>query len=229
MTQDPSGQPPETGYIGHGEVMADGQGVPVTHFQKVASAHRDEPDVYAPPAGQDDVAVTRPDGDVAAVTSSDGLNADEEAEEYWSTRPNPVAAVDQDEVVPVTRADALASSAGTGAAAGAETGVTADMNRAITVQDGYASLLPDAADIRTQWQRIQFMFVDDPRASVTEAAGVIDQVAARLQAAIQERQGVLRGRWDAAAQVDTELLRETLRMYRSFLYQLIGPGGASAS
>ena len=90
-------------------------------------------------------------------------------------------------------------------------------------QSGYASLLPDTEDLRAQWHRIQYRFVDDPRVSVTEAADVIAQVATRLEAAIAERQRDLRGRWDTGAPADTETLRETLRMYRSFLDQLIGP------
>ncbi|HTX29693.1 MAG TPA: hypothetical protein VME19_22020 [Streptosporangiaceae bacterium] len=90
-------------------------------------------------------------------------------------------------------------------------------------ESGYASLIPDAGDVRAQWHRIQYKFVDDPRVSVTEAADAIAQVAARLEAAIAERQRGLRGRWDSAGTVDTETLRETLRMYRSFLDQLIGP------
>jgi len=43
------------------------------------------------------------------------------------------------------------------------------------------------------------------------------------QRAIQERQRSLRGRWGEDANADTEGLRETLRMYRTFLDQLIGP------
>jgi hypothetical protein len=58
---------------------------------------------------------------------------------------------------------------------------------------------------------------------VTAAADVLAQVAARLEAAIAERQRGLRGRWDSTAAADTETLRETLRMYRTFLDQLIGP------
>ncbi len=90
-------------------------------------------------------------------------------------------------------------------------------------ESGYASLIPDSADVRTQWHRIQYKFVDDPHASVTEAADVLAQVAARLEAAIAERQRGLRGRWDTTSAADTETLRETLRMYRTFLDQLIGP------
>jgi hypothetical protein len=95
----------------------------------------------------------------------------------------------------------------------------------------YGSLLGDTADLRTQWHQIQFMFVDDPRGSVAEAADVIAQVSAKLEAAIQERlramqerQRSLRGRWDEGANADTETLRETLRTYRMFLDQLTGSG-----
>jgi hypothetical protein len=101
----------------------------------------------------------------------------------------------------------------------------------------YGNLIPDAAEFRSRWQQIQFRFVDDPHGSVTEAADVIAQVTARLEAAIQERQRAieerqraiqeqqrsLRSRWGEGANADTETLRETLRMYRGFLDQLIGP------
>jgi hypothetical protein len=90
-------------------------------------------------------------------------------------------------------------------------------------ESGYASLLPDTADIRAQWHRIQYAFVDDPGISVTQAADVIAQVSARIEAAITERQRGLRARWDSSPAADTETLRETLRMYRSLLDQLIGP------
>jgi chemotaxis protein histidine kinase CheA len=90
-------------------------------------------------------------------------------------------------------------------------------------ESGYANLISDTADLRAQWHRIQYKFVDDPHASVSEAADVLAQVATRLEAAIAERQRGLRGRWDSTSAADTETLRETLRMYRTFLDQLIGP------
>ena len=100
----------------------------------------------------------------------------------------------------------------------------------------FGNLLPDAEQYTTQWQQIQFRFVDDPQGSVTEAAEVVSQVTAKLEAAIQERQraieerqraiqeraSALRGRWGEGANADTETLRETLRMYRAFMDQLIG-------
>jgi len=101
----------------------------------------------------------------------------------------------------------------------------------------YGNLIPDAAHYTEQWQQIQFKFVDDPHASVTEAADIIAQVTAKMEAAIQERQRAieerqhaiaqqqrsLRGRWSEGTNADTENLRETLRMYKTFLDQLIGP------
>ena len=101
----------------------------------------------------------------------------------------------------------------------------------------FGNLLPDADQYTTQWQEIQFRFVDDPQGSVTEAAEVITQVTSKLEAAIRERQqaieerqraiqeraSALRGRWGEGSNADTETLRETLRMYRSFMDQLVGP------
>jgi hypothetical protein len=274
MTEDQSRRPWETGYVVRGEVVGEGeqneQAAPVTYFHKVASSpQRDESDTLAPTARQEDV---------AAVTSPDALDADDEEDSdagYTTTRPMPVAAVtspdgltaddeedsgdvndsgvpggsgygqvagdDRDDVVPVTRADALASSASAAAETPAAPTIpvatvtpiapAADPTPVIAAPppSNYGSLLSDTTDLRSQWQQIQFMFVDDPRASVTEAADVIEQVAARLQAAIQERQHALRGRWDGGANADTEALRETLRMYRAFLYQLIGSTGTPGS
>jgi hypothetical protein len=94
----------------------------------------------------------------------------------------------------------------------------------------YGSLLPDASEFKTRWQQVQFRFVDDPQGSVTEAADVVAQVTAKLEAAIQERQRAiserqraLRSRWSEGKSTDTESLRETLLIYRAFLDQLTGP------
>ena len=100
----------------------------------------------------------------------------------------------------------------------------------------FGNLVPDAEQFTAQWQEIQFRFVDDPQGSVTEAADIIAQVTSKMEAAIQERQQAieerqraiqerassLRGRWGEGSKADTETLRETLRMYRVFMDQLIG-------
>ena len=102
----------------------------------------------------------------------------------------------------------------------------------------FGNLLPDAEQYTAQWQQVQFRFVDDPQGSVTEAAEIISQVTTRLEDAIRERQraieerqraieeraSALRGRWGEGTNADTETLRETLRMYRAFMDQLVGTG-----
>ena len=107
----------------------------------------------------------------------------------------------------------------------------------------YRNLVPDAEQFTAQWQEIQFRFVDDPRGSVTEAADVVAQVTAKMEAAIQERQRAieerqraiaeqqrtLRDQWGEGSNADTENLRATLRMYKTFLDQLIGSRTSSAS
>ena len=58
----------------------------------------------------------------------------------------------------------------------------------------YGNLVPDAEQFTAQWQEIQFRFVDDPRGSVTEAADIVAQVTAKMEAAIQERQRAIEER-----------------------------------
>jgi hypothetical protein len=105
----------------------------------------------------------------------------------------------------------------------------------------YGDLVPDAEQFAAQWQQIQFRFVDDPHASVSEAADIVAQVTAKMEAAIQERQRAiaerqkaiaeqqrsLRDRWGEGNNADTENLRATLRMYKTFLDQLIGAKATS--
>jgi|GEM_PF-1145836 hypothetical protein len=145
---------------------------------------------------------------------------------------------------PVTQQDAAVAEGPDGTGRHAATGPAQELRHGetdSTLDDlgdlSYGNLLPDASHFTEQWQQIQFRFVDDPQASVTEAAEVVAQVTAKLEAAIQERQRAiaarqqaiqerqrsLRGRWSEGTEADTETLRETLRMYRAFLDQLIGP------
>ncbi len=63
------------------------------------------------------------------------------------------------------------------------------------------------------------MFVDDPRASVELAAGLMDDSVETLFAAVKERQLALLStwRWTGAG---TEELRNALRAYRTFWNQV---------
>jgi hypothetical protein len=77
-----------------------------------------------------------------------------------------------------------------------------------------APLLTGQDGLRERWLRIQSGFVDDPRVSVTEAAGFVGELAGTIVTAVQEREQALRDAWDGEA--DTEQLRKALREYRTF-------------
>jgi hypothetical protein len=85
-------------------------------------------------------------------------------------------------------------------------------------------LLPDTAELRESWQRIQSSFVDDPHGSVTEAAALVDHVAQALSGALRRRQLRLRDSLDGEDKSrDTEQLRVTMQRYRSLFNQLCRP------
>jgi hypothetical protein len=78
-----------------------------------------------------------------------------------------------------------------------------------------------AATVREEWRQVQASFVDDPRASVTAAAGLVADVTAKLESLLRERQRSLRGTSDSNGQPDTETLRQLMLSYRRLLTKLI--------
>jgi hypothetical protein len=241
---DPNGMTP--GQAGH-----PGTTPSATHPDRAGAASARQGDYWdtpAPPAtGQDQMAaVTSPDLPVTDTDAAQDPTASQPDVDGTGVRAEDVRAEDQagTETIPDVPVRQTPDGAEAPGGMGRHTGAAAQDLRpgdATGSLDNlgdlaYGKLIPDAADFTEQWQQIQFKFVDDPHASVTEAAEVVAQVTARMEAAIQERQRAieerqraiqeqqrsLRGRWGEDAQADTETLRETLRMYRAFLDQLTG-------
>jgi hypothetical protein len=213
--------------------------------EAASAAERDEavavtsPDVPVPETGTDPLArqdaadhpATQPDMFGTGTHAGNGATSSPQAGAA-TIADVPANGVAADEATGTAGRHAAAASGGTESRPGEAAGALGDFSDLT-----YGNLLPDAAQYTAQWQQVQFKFVDDPHASVTEAADIIAQVTARLEAAIQERQRAieerqraiaerqrsLRGRWGEGTNADTEGLRETLRMYRTFLDQLIGP------
>jgi hypothetical protein len=90
-------------------------------------------------------------------------------------------------------------------------------------------LLPDATQLRGNWQQVQVSFVDDPRGSVAEAAALVDHAAQALVGALQQRQRRLRESWDTAdaaaggASLGTEELRVAMQRYRTLFNHICRP------
>jgi hypothetical protein len=238
MTQDQYGQAPGTGYVVRGDVVPDDeteispdeQSAPMTRFQRVASTLRG--DHAEAPDGAD----AAPPGEVGAVRSPETADRD-----YWDNEDDTDGTRDPSGTEPAATGvstgepGVMGKHAAGAVDAGLRPGEATD--RLGDFGDiAFGNLLPDAEQYTAQWQQIQFRFVDDPQGSVTEAADTISQVTTKLEAAIQERQraiqdrqqaiqeraSALRGRWGEGSNADTETLRETLRMYRAFMDQLIG-------
>jgi hypothetical protein len=74
--------------------------------------------------------------------------------------------------------------------------------------------------LQERWLAIQSDFVDDPRRSVASAADLVTEAIDTFVAEIKERDASLRGTWDSSS-ADTEVLRNALRDYRSFLDRLV--------
>jgi hypothetical protein len=66
-----------------------------------------------------------------------------------------------------------------------------------------------------RWHEIQAMFVDDPRASIELAAGLVDDRVEALVGSVKDRQQALQSAWQGD-NTGTEDLRVALQRYRAF-------------
>jgi hypothetical protein len=88
---------------------------------------------------------------------------------------------------------------------------------AFTMPESTADAHPagDAAPAAGPWNEVQAMFVDDPRASIEQAAGLVDDRVEELIRSVRERQRSIQSAWQAD-DAGTEELRVALQHYRSF-------------
>ena len=80
---------------------------------------------------------------------------------------------------------------------------------------------PVDAKADSRWSKVQAAFVDDPRASVAEAAGLVNEAVEALITTVREHQESLASSWQAQ-DVDTEKLRSAFREYRTFWNSVTG-------
>jgi hypothetical protein len=91
-------------------------------------------------------------------------------------------------------------------------------------QDGRSTPLfasHDAETYRSQWERIQIGFVDEPRKSVERADELVAAVIKRLAEVFADERNTLEHDWEKNEGVSTEELRVALRRYRSFFDRLL--------
>jgi hypothetical protein len=79
----------------------------------------------------------------------------------------------------------------------------------------------DAGRFRERWQSIQTTFVDEPRASVEQADGLVAELMQRLAETFAAERDGLESQWSRGEDVSTEDLRIALQRYRSFFERLL--------
>ncbi len=88
---------------------------------------------------------------------------------------------------------------------------------------GMTSLLDggDSQRLRARWNEIQAKFVDEPRASVSEADELISEAIRQILQRFNDEVSSLERQWKQGDEVSTEDLRQVLQHYRSFFNNLV--------
>lgn len=79
----------------------------------------------------------------------------------------------------------------------------------------------DTGELRSRWEEIQSMFVDEPRRSVERADELVADVMRRLAEMFADERSELETQWTRGDDVSTEDLRVALQRYRSFFDRLL--------
>jgi len=79
----------------------------------------------------------------------------------------------------------------------------------------------EMGDFRSQWNKVQTAFVDEPRRTVEEADKLVAAVMQRLAEGFANERSGLEKQWDRGDNVSTEDLRLALQRYRSFFDRLL--------
>ncbi|HEY7160885.1 MAG TPA: hypothetical protein VH815_06470 [Acidobacteriota bacterium] len=87
----------------------------------------------------------------------------------------------------------------------------------------HSSLLPEnvGSEFRSEWDRIQVSFVDEPRKAVEQADSLVAQVMQHVARTFSDERKNLEGQWSRGDNVSTEDLRIALQRYRTFFSRLL--------
>ena len=79
----------------------------------------------------------------------------------------------------------------------------------------------DTSGLRSRWDDIQAVFVDDPADCVQQADTLVAEVVDQLTTAFAEARSRLEAQWARGEQASTEELRLALQRYREFFQRLL--------
>jgi len=95
--------------------------------------------------------------------------------------------------------------------------------RSSEITDEAVPLLSEnqAEDFRSRWQKIQTVFVDDPRNSVENADNLVERLMNSITETFAKERNSLEEHWNQGAEASTEDLRLAIKRYRSFFNRLL--------
>ena len=79
----------------------------------------------------------------------------------------------------------------------------------------------DSKEMRVRWDKIQGEFVDQPRQAVEDADILVGESIKKLSEQLAEERSSLIRQWNSGESVSTEVLRQSLRSYRTFFERLL--------
>jgi hypothetical protein len=79
----------------------------------------------------------------------------------------------------------------------------------------------ESEQLRMRWIEIQGKFVDEPRAAVQQADGLVSEVVEKITQMFASEHSSLESQWNQGIDVSTEDLRKALQHYRSFFNRLV--------
>lgn len=94
---------------------------------------------------------------------------------------------------------------------------------AVTNQQHHNPLFPqdELQNFRSRWDQVQTSFVDEPRAAVEQADGLVASIVKRIAEQFASEREQLEKQWDRGEDVNTEDLRQALKRYRAFFDRLL--------
>jgi hypothetical protein len=95
--------------------------------------------------------------------------------------------------------------------------------RQLSDHNEQSSLLPEnvGTEFRSEWDRIQVSFVDEPRKAVEQADSLVAQVMQHVARTFSDERKNLESQWSRGDNVSTEDLRIALQRYRTFFSRLL--------
>lgn len=79
----------------------------------------------------------------------------------------------------------------------------------------------DNDELRARWTSIQIQFVDDPCSAVEQAEAIVADTIERVNQIVSDHQQSINQRWIAHDDISTEVLRTTMKDYRTLLDHIL--------